>query len=570
MSESVLSSFIHGFPLDLAFTSYMLIFFLLLDIILPYGWIKPRSISFFTLSFLVIFLSFADRYLYDVWSSKFNQDALHFMQHPKEALASSGHLPFTNVLLATLCISLLLYVAFKKALGNLDLRISWFPKWVSILLMGALAALGARQSFSVAPIGPSAAYYSKNPANNNASLNSAWNFIYQCFQPVEYIDLEKYDFFTTSSYSKISKDYFVKSDSVLTTFKDKPNLVLIVLESFNAYLSNHYSGVLDHTPFLDSLSRSGISFTNCYAGTNRTDKALACINSGFPGTPWNSILNQPEKAVKLPQLSHLFKKKGYYNSFNYGGDLDFANMKSYLNAGSFDQLNDIDHFRRLSKIEESKWGVHDEVVFGELAKENKHEPFFEQILSLSSHEPFDVPYKSEQRNTKYGPFYNSVEYTDHCLKSYFESVSDKDWFNNTVFIFVSDHGRDVGVDADSPTDSVRYKIPILIWGHPLNGMNMKVGEVTSQTDLANTVALLFGLDNNSEYFPFSRNLFTNKEAFFFTNGGWGLMNKDQVFTSFENKYYMNQEANKTNVKMSSDIVKGAAIQYEILNYYKNL
>ena len=512
--------------------------------VLPYAWVKFRAISFWILSFLVVFLSFADRYLFDVWSSKFNQDALHFMQHPKEAMASTGHLPVLNIFVISLVISMILYLVFKKILEHLELKISALPKWIGIVLIAALVGLGGRQSFSVSPIGPSAAYYSKNPANNNASLNSAWNFIYQCFMPTEYVDMGKYNFFNASNHQQKVEQYYLKSDTTPFTFDSRPNVVLIVLESFNAYLSKHYGGLLNHTPFLDSLSKTGISFTNCYAGSNRTDKALACINSGYPGTPWNSILSQPEKALKLPQLSTLFKQKGYNNTFVYGGDLSFASMETYLQAGSFDRLLDIDHFKSLSQITHSKWGIHDEVVFNVQAQETKKEPFFEEILSLSSHEPFDVPYLSTQIDEKYGPFYNSVQYTDSCLRAYFRAAQSKKWFNNSIFIFVSDHGRDIGVDRENPTDSIRYKVPVLIWGKPLNGKVLTLDEVTSQTDLANTIALLFELKSNQNTFPFSRNLFSSRDAFFFTNGGWGQMNQGCPYISFDNKYYMSLESEK--------------------------
>jgi len=239
------------------------------------------------------------------------------------------------------------YLAFSffTLLRKIETNLKYQIKLIAVIVAGAFVFLGARQSLGVAPIGPSGAYYSKNPANNSASLNSGWNFIYQCFLPIDYLNLNDYNFFGAKDKDQLAKSYFVKSDSIPLKLEQKPNLVLIVLESFNAYLSQHYGGRMNHTPFFDSLSRSGISFTNCYSGTNRTDKALACINSGFPGTPWNSILNEPQKAVKLPQLSNLFKESGYTTSFSYGGDLSFANMRTYLDAGGFDDILDLDYVR---------------------------------------------------------------------------------------------------------------------------------------------------------------------------------------------------------------------------------
>ncbi len=93
LTESVFSTFRQGFALDLAFTCYMLGLFLLYDIVFPYAWTKLRSISFFILSFLVVFLSFSDRYLFDVWSSKFNQDACTSCNTPKRLWHPLGICP---------------------------------------------------------------------------------------------------------------------------------------------------------------------------------------------------------------------------------------------------------------------------------------------------------------------------------------------------------------------------------------------------------------------------------------------------------------------------------------------
>jgi hypothetical protein len=108
-----------------------------------------------------------------------------------------------------------------------------------------------------------------------------------------------------------------------------------------------------------------------------------------------------------------------------------------------------------------------------------------------------------------------------------------------------------------------------MWGKPLKGKVLALDEVTSQTDLANTIALLFELDSTQKTFPFSRNLFSSRDAFFFTNGGWGFMNQNRSYLSFQNKYYMSLDSKKregSNARMED----GAAIQYKLLNYYKNL
>jgi phosphoglycerol transferase MdoB-like AlkP superfamily enzyme len=63
----------------------------------------------------------------------------------------------------------------------------------------------------------------------------------------------------------------------------------------------------------------------------------------------------------------------------------------------------------------SKWGIHDHYVFGQtlLECDTSASPFFKVVLSLSSHEPFDVPMAPFiQGSDEESRFLNSCYYTD--------------------------------------------------------------------------------------------------------------------------------------------------------------
>ena len=69
------------------------------------------------------------------------------------------------------------------------------------------------------------------------------------------------------------------------------------------------------------------------------------------------------------------------------------------------------------------------------------EPFFNVVLTLSSHEPFDVPmdpvFSGNDNMTKYK---NSVYYADKALGSFLDWAKGTDWWKNTLVIMVADHG----------------------------------------------------------------------------------------------------------------------------------
>jgi phosphoglycerol transferase MdoB-like AlkP superfamily enzyme len=113
-------------------------------------------------------------------------------------------------------------------------------------------------------------------------------------------------------------------------------------------------------PELGKIADEGILFRNCFASGDRSDKGLIAILSAFPAQPTASVMTMPKKTAHLPILSQDFKKQGYRTAWYYGGEPEFANIKSYMLAGEFDQLITKENFD--PKDMNSKWGAHDHVV----------------------------------------------------------------------------------------------------------------------------------------------------------------------------------------------------------------
>jgi len=142
--------------------------------------------------------------------------------------------------------------------------------------------------------------------------------------------------------------YAPKKDSVISVLTtNRPNIVLFVLESFTADVFEALGGEKGVTPNLDSTLHHGILFNNIYSQGYRTDQGLADVLSGFPATPNFSIMMQPEKYPKLPFLPKILSDAGYHNSFYYGGELDFANMKAYLLQSGISDLHDKSSYSKM-------------------------------------------------------------------------------------------------------------------------------------------------------------------------------------------------------------------------------
>jgi phosphoglycerol transferase MdoB-like AlkP superfamily enzyme len=390
---------------------------------------------------------------------------------------------------------------------------------VVLLILTALMFIPIRGSFTVAPMNTGFVYFHPSkPFANHAAINVVWNFLYELQRS------EKSEYTTKLFDRHQAEVYFdslyTTSDSTAHLFAAaKPNIVLFVLESFTSNVIEPLGGVEGLTPNLNQLCREGILFDNFYASGDRTDKGIVSVLSGYPAQPQSSIIKYPSKTQKLPSLNQLMRQHGYGTSFIYGGDIDFANFRSYLTLSGFEHVTTASDFP--AELNKSKWGVHDHIVFERASQEcdTAQAPFFKVVLSLSSHEPFDVPMTPFIKGTdEKSLFLNACHYTDKSIGEFINRAKQQPWWTNTVLIFVADHGHRLP-ENHSIEKKERFKIPLLMVGGAIQ-KDTVIHTYGSQTDLANTV--LGQIGKTSSEFKFSRNLLTPSPksfaAYFFKDG----------------------------------------------------
>ena len=525
--------------MDFSMMSYLVLLFVLLRNI-SFHHKLLKGVRFFAhfLALLIIFcqvvLAFADAELSHFWGSRFNKQALDYLKNTKEAMAGSGLANHTFIWTVSLIISLILFFVWikkifggqifdwkrdkedrKALLNNHFWYLGMFPLYF-LLLRGGVGPVTMNQS---------RVYYSSNRHINLAALNGLWNASYYLMNKAETVKLADYYHKSISPASNALRQYLgekkvVQSGKMLN--EGKNNVLIIMLESFSAYTSKYFGALRDFTPQLDRWAQKGWSFTSCYAAGDRTDKGLAAVLSAWPGQPWQSILHEPDKASKLPSLHQMAANQGYQTAFYYGGDAGFANMSAYLKLTGTQNIVDKSHWP--SSSYGSKWGVHDEFLYQKLLLDITHskKPFFITALTLSSHEPFEVPnQKGPPGANEYQKFSQSVYYADHCLGSFLDQFSKTKAWKNTLVVLVADHGRDYGIDPQGHfKEPVKFKIPLIITGGALNPSYEKkvTTKVVSQLDIASTIAECMW----NQTFPYSRNLNREKHpsiaAYLFDDG----------------------------------------------------
>ena len=568
-----LPSSVHGFHLDLAWMSYLLVFSLFILVLAAGLKLKFLPTLWFYLMLPIVLsssiLSFADAEMYRVWGAKFNSQALEFMKHPAEAAASSSEAKTLTIVLFT-CIILLIWgywlrIITKQAKALTEYRVVSVFALVFLLL----AAPWVRGGLQTIPINQSSAYYSNDPFENAAAVNSSWNFLYYLVDQGNEIPSAtlKFDLVDEAAFKEYKRE---ELPSVVVAQRNKPNVVVFVLESFSSHVSSFFGDGYACTPFLDSLASTGMAFTHAYAQGDRTAKGLAAVLSGWPGqaSQTKSILTLPGKASRLPGIAKVLAQAGYNTWFFYGGDLSFDNMQAYLKSTGYKHAVGEDAFK--SEEKSDKWGAHDEFVFS-LAIDSistSKEPFFATILSLSSHEPFEIPHR-KNTGTETQKFLNSVKYTDACLRQFFQKAAKETWFENTVFLLVADHGRKMGLPNMETYQPKFYQVPLLMWGPGLRAeyRGTKVERVVSQTDIPQTLIESVCALKSSE-FPFSRNMFTAQPSVSFYQfwDGFGIV-QDNSHVIWNNP---GAKVTESNGEVAELLQVGKTVQWKAAKIFEKL
>lgn len=537
--SSILASFLYALPMDLSSAAYLGMLPLAI-----WGFLfivkknrVPSSLFQFYMMVLIAVVSLftiIDFNIYREWGTKLNYRVIQtFLHSPYLAIVSSSSSPVFLSILIWCILTLSAIFFYKKFRPHTD-SLSYpgvVVRILFVLIVFITEVIMLRGGISTSPLTQSSVYYSNNQALNHATINTEWN-LFRDFLDSRNSDINPYKYMSEPEAKQICDSLLFVQDStqqILTV--NKPNIVLIILESFTADIIPQLGGEKGVTPFLDSLIDKGLLFSNIFATGFRTDIGFVAIHTGFPSQPLQSILSIPEKARKLPSVSSSLYHNGYQTSFYYGGESEFFNFRAFILNKDYQRLTDIRDFEK--KNLNSKWGAHDAVVFNRAVQDlrKEQEPFFSTIMTLSNHEPFEVPVKSkfpgEELSNK---FRSTAYYTDQCLKDFFAAVSKESWYKNTLFVLVADHGHRLPKNENEVYMPQRSHIPLVFFGNVLqSSFNGKViNKTASQSDLPATLLAQLGIPHKEFYW--SKNLlnpYTNEFAFSNYNNGFVWMGKEQ-------------------------------------------
>ncbi|WP_191602959.1 LTA synthase family protein [Marinomonas algicola] len=368
------------------------------------------------------------------------------------------------------------------------------------------------------------------------------------------------------------------SDSQLALKEMPPqNVVVILLESFSLEYFGEPYGKTNYVPFLTTLTEKGRFYPNGIANGRRSIEAIPSVFSGIPSLMSEAFMRSPFQSNKVYGIGEILKAHGYQTAFFHGaknGSMYFDDTTYRL---GFDEYYGLDEYPN-SDDYDGQWGIFDEpfLQFTAGKIDELEPPFLAGVFTISSHPPYTLPAEYENVMTNgVTPMHNVVQYSDLALRRFFEAASQKEWFNNTLFVITADHTSD-NFDKRFGTPMGRHQIPILLY-HP-NGMIKPetVQEVAQQVDIPATIIDYLKLPEKDKLMPFGRSLLQPApfgEAIIREGGAYWLILDDQYMKlTFDGLpvYDMGKLPETFHIKSKSDNPQPERLLRERINAYVQL
>ena len=499
---NIVQAFIMGLRFDIVISGYILFFPALLLLIFDVFNFKKQilkkvlffwTLILFSISFMI---GASDIPYFNQFFSRFSMGAFEWADSPGFVLKMILEEPKYFIYIILWILTVFVFYKFLRKIFNRDYSFSIHNKFIKsgvALLFLAFIFLGVRGRIEKkSPIRIGTAYFCSNPFLNQLGLNPTFTLMRSYLdsrqeknKPINLMDntqaikLVQNYMNITNPVSKTSISRDIMPDSIAST---KMNVVVIIMESMSAAKMGHFGAEDKLTPFLDSLYGVSYGFENVYTAGEHTFNGVFSTLFSYPAL----YRQHPLKTMNHYEgMASTLKKLGYSTTYFTTHDSQFDNVEGFLRANDFDRIiSQADY-----PLEEIKTtlGVPDDYLFRysipvltDLSKKNK--PFFAAFMTASDHGPYYVPdyYKPHSKEIRK----QTVEYADWSLRKFINLASQTDWFDNTLFVFVADHGAAMYVHYDI---SLNYHHSPLIIYSPKNLTAKHFTNIGGQIDIFPTI-----------------------------------------------------------------------------------
>lgn len=338
---------------------------------------------------------------------------------------------------------------------------SWKPRalWSLLLFVGLFLVAYGQISSNLFPLRWSNAYFTTdrnmvilalNPVQNLRDTLSAMRVV----RPDRKAVTAAYDNMATwlGLPAPDKAQLVFQRDLAATPVEQRPNVVVILMESLSWPMTSFAPGPEDPTPNVKRIAADGLYFSRFFAPARTTARAIFTLMTGIPDANREGGTTSRNQALVDQNLA-MNSFTGYEKRYLLGGSASWANIRGLLTHNVKDLILVEEGDWQAPNVD--VWGISDLALFREaVGVFNKAEkPFVAVVQTAGFHRPFTIPEDnagfvtrspSAEALRNYGfesaEEYNSLRFSDHALGEFFKAAASEPWFANTIFAIVGDHG----------------------------------------------------------------------------------------------------------------------------------
>ncbi len=291
----------------------------------------------------------------------------------------------------------------------------------------------------------------------------------------------------------------------------KKNVVIVVLESTRARSVSVYNDALSTTPFLQSLASTSLVAERAYAVVPHTSKALVAILCGIEPQLSMAITEALPAGLPTRCLAELLSEQGYDTAFFQSATENFENRRQLVNNMGFENFVPIETMKQEGFERTNYFGFEDNIMLNpskDWLKARQNKPFLATYLTLTPHHNYKTPkhHKMETFSKKkdLNKYLNAINYTDSFVEEIISQYKKLGLYENTIFVFVGDHGEGFGEHGRNQHDNVIYDegihIPLMIHD-PENPQGLRIDNAVSQIDIIPTLLARLHFDVRNAELP---------------------------------------------------------------------
>lgn len=399
-----------------------------------------------------------------------------------------------------------------------------------------LAGIRGGLAHNIRPITMSNAYqYVKTPAQAAAILNTPFCVI----RTMGNEDMKIPAYYDEKELESIYNPIVIPDSTA--TFRPM-NVVVLILESFGSEymkaMNPGVDGIHDCAPFMDTLINRSLVFETSLANGRKSIDAMPSVLSGIPMLKDHLFLTPTIMAKEITGLAKELGTKGYYSAFFHGADNGSMGFQSFSRVIGYNDYFGMEDFLKKpeyggNSVFDGYWAIWDEEFLQYMCDMigTFREPFLTSAFTASSHHPYNVPDKYQEKYPTEGnlPIYRGIRYSDNALKLFFEKASKQPWFNNTLFVLTADH-TNLSEHPDYQSDYGNFRVPIVFYC-PSDSLTGTRKGIAQQSDIFPSILGYLGYDK--PVISFGQNLFNTPDSL-----TWAATFQNGLYSYYQGDYLL--------------------------------